>query len=112
VGEAQHRPQLHRADILVRTAPSAVHWPLVRDAVAVLANKLAIAEARLADSGFLCGEQLMLADIQFGHVLFCYFDIPIERPQLPNLRRYYEQLTMRAAFREHVMVSYAELAVA
>jgi glutathione S-transferase len=97
---------------VARTAPGEVHWPLVRDAVAVLANKLAIAEPRLASGGFLCGEQLTLADIQFGHVLYRYFAIPIERPQLPNLRRYYEQLTVRAAFREHVMVSYAELAVA
>ena len=52
-----------------------------------------------------------LADIQFGHVLFRYFDIPIGRQERPALRRYYDALTARPAFREHVMMSYEELRV-
>jgi formamidase len=57
------------------------------------------------------GEDLTLADIQFGHVLFRYFDIAIARTSRPALRRYYEALTTRPAYREHVMVSYEELRV-
>jgi glutathione S-transferase len=44
-------------------------------------------------------------------VLFRYFDIPIARRDRPVLRRYYDSLATRPAFREHVMVSYDELRV-
>ena len=79
-------------------------------ATAELEALLAIADARLADSACLVGEHLTLADIQFGHVLYRYYTIDIERStSLPHLRRYYQALTARSAYRDTVMVSYAEL---
>ena len=77
----------------------------------MLGKQFDIAEAQIADRQFLAGDDFSLADIQFGHVLYRYFDIPIERPSHPNLRRYYDALTARPAFQEHVMVSYEELRV-
>ena len=52
-----------------------------------------------------------MADIQFGHCLYRYFDIQIERAEHPCVRRYYDELSERPAFQEHVMVSYEELRV-
>ena len=72
-------------------------------------TKLQIAEERLAKHNFLVGEALTLADIQFGHVLYRYYDINIDRNPLPNVRAYYMRLASRQAFREHVMVCYDEL---
>ncbi|WP_172298685.1 glutathione S-transferase family protein [Pseudoruegeria sp. HB172150] len=74
-----------------------------------LTKYLQIAESQLGQHAFLTGEELTLADIQFGHVLFRYYDIEITRPDLPNLAAYYRQLTERPAYREHVMISYEEL---
>lgn len=70
-----------------------------------------IAETQLSKFPFLAGKHFTLADIQFGHILFKYFDIDIERSDHLHLRRVYETLKSRAAFREHVMVSYDELRV-
>ena len=70
---------------------------------------LDIAEAGLSKSPFLAGENFTLADVQFGHCLYRYFDIDIERSSHPNIRRYYDTLTERPSFQEHVMVSYEEL---
>lgn len=42
-------------------------------------------------------------------MLFRYFDIPIPRKNLPMLKRYYDALATRPAFRDHVMVPYDEL---
>jgi len=78
--------------------------------VETLEGVLAIADARLAERAFIAGEVLTLADIQLGHVLYRYYDVDIERGALPHLRRYYERLAERAAYRDNVMVSYAELA--
>ena len=96
---------------VVRTAAQDMNRAAIREAVGVLSKRLDIAEARLADGAFLCGDDFTLADIQFGHVLYRYFDIAIDRSEHPALRRYYDKLAARPAFREHVMVSYEELRI-
>jgi glutathione S-transferase len=96
---------------VVRTAPAKQDPVAIGQAVAKLDGLLDIAEAQLSRAAFLAGDDFTLADIQFGHVLFRYFDIPITRRDRPTLRRYYDSLATRPAFREHVMVSYEELRV-
>lgn len=96
---------------VVRTAPSARNPAAIADAVAKFDKTLDLAEAQLARGGFLAGDRFTLADIQFGHLLYRYFDIAIPRRDRPVLQRYYDTLTARPAYREHVMVSYEELRV-
>jgi glutathione S-transferase len=96
---------------VVRTAPADQDPVAICRAVEHLDTILDVAEAQLARGAFLAGDAFTLADIQFGHVLFRYFDIAITRRDRPALRRYYDTLTTRPAFREHVMVSYDELRV-
>ncbi len=89
--------------------------PENRDAALVAVNiktfeaELMKAEAQLEGRAFLVGDDLSLADIQFGHVLYRYFDIDIPRPDLPHLRRYYNGLATRPAYQRTVMVSYDAL---
>ncbi|MHA3916712.1 glutathione S-transferase family protein [Halovulum sp. GXIMD14793] len=101
------------------TAP--VFWRVVRtpkpqqdpsaivDAVQKLEAKLLIAERQLYENEWLCGSDFTLADIQFGHILYRYFDIEIQRQDLPSIRRYFDALMAREAYREHVAISYEEL---
>ena len=78
-------------------------------AVTQLEKSLLIAEQQLKKHAFLVGDHLTLADIQFGHILFRYYDIDIERAPLPALASYYARLCERPAFLEHVCVSYDDL---
>lgn len=96
---------------VVRTAPAKRDQAAIDQALAALDRTLDIAEAQLLRHAFLAGDDFTLADIQLGHVLFRYLGIPIVRPERPALRRYYDALATRPAFREHVMVSYEELRV-
>jgi glutathione S-transferase len=96
---------------VARTAPSRQDPAAIAQAIAELDTFLDIAELQLSRGAFLAGNDFTLSDIQFGHVLYRYFDIPITRRHRPMLRRYYDALTTRAAFRDHVMVSYDELRV-
>ena len=96
---------------VVRTAPKDREEAAIARAIQVLDANLRIAETRLDAHDFLVGNELTLADIQFGHVLYRYFDIAIERAEHPALRRYYDRLRERPAFQQHVMVSYEELRV-
>ena len=70
---------------------------------------LGIANTQLQQSTWLAGEDFTLADVQFGHLLFRYFDIEIARKPPDRVAAYYEALQQRPCFREHVMVSYDEL---
>lgn len=97
---------------LVRTAAKDRDEAIVARGLAVLGRALDIAEDRLARHAYLAGDDLTLADIQFGHVLYRYFDLPIPRGERPALARYYAALTERPTYREHVMVSYDELRAA
>ena len=106
---------------VAQTFTGSVFWRLVRTPAAqrdpaaiaqglkTLDRFLAIADTHLAGRSHLAGDAFTLADIQFGHCLFRYYDLDIDRPPHAHLRRYYEGLTGRPAFREHVMVSYDEL---
>ena len=96
---------------VVRTAPSKQDPVAIDQAVTKLDKLLDIAEVQLARVAYLASDDFTLADIQFGHVLFRYYDIAITRPDRPALRRYYDALTTRPAFREYVMTSYEELRV-
>lgn len=96
---------------VVRTAPSKRDPVATRKAVQDLNEVLSIADARLDRNAFVTGEALTLADIQFGHVLYRYFNIDIERRNFANIHRYYFSLTKRPAYQQHVMVSYDELRV-
>ncbi len=98
-----------------------IFWPVVRvplkdrnqeqlaKAISLFENKLAMADSRLAKQAFLVGDDLTLADIQFGHILYRYYELEIERGSLPNVRRYYETLCARPAYRQHVMINFDEL---
>ena len=96
---------------VVRTAPRERDAAAIAAALRLLDASLGIAEAQLARHAYLAEDAFTLADIQLGHVLYHYFDIMIDRREHRALRRYYDRLTERPAFQEHVMVSYEELRV-
>lgn len=72
-------------------------------------NKLRIADQQLAKHEFLVGENLTLADIQFGHILFRYYELEIDRADIPNVRRYYGSLCSMKHYQDHVMIDLTEL---
>ena len=96
---------------LVRIAPSKRDFAAIGTALKSVEAELAIADAALAKTRFLAGNDFSLADIQLGHCLYRYYDIEVTRADLPNLAAYYQRLQTRPAFAGQVMVSYEELRV-
>ena len=96
---------------VVRTAPSQQDPVAIATNLAALGKYLGIADEQLAKNQFLVGAELTLADIQFGHVLYRYFDIDIKRESYPNIQRYYDMLTARPDYQHSVMIDYSELRV-
>ncbi|KQN46605.1 glutathione S-transferase [Serratia sp. Leaf50] len=96
---------------VVRTASKDRDQSAIDNAMKVLNKFLDVAEVQLSNHAYIAGEGFTLADVQFGHILYRYFDIDIERESFPALEQYYERLKQRPAFVEHVMVSYDDLRV-
>lgn len=94
---------------LVRLTAAQRDEKAIAAAISGLRPRLDIAEAALARHDHLAGADFTLADIVFGHVLYRYFGLEVERPDHPRIRAYYDRLTERPAYREHVMVPYDEL---
>ena len=64
---------------------------------------LQIIESQLEGKEFLIGDALTMGDIPLGSMMFKYFNLPIERPSLPNIERWYARLSERTAYCEHAM---------
>jgi glutathione S-transferase len=94
---------------VVRTPPSRRDPEALARAVEVHDRNLAILEAKLGDNPWVMGRDFTLADIVIGHLLYRHFTIEIDRPDRPVLAAYYQRLSERPAYAEHVMVSYESL---
>jgi glutathione S-transferase len=91
-----------------------VFWHLVRlkpeerDPEAAEASRAAseeksrILDAHLADRPFMAGDAFTMADIPIGCHVNRWYALPIERPDLPNLRAYYDRVRERPGARNVV----------
>ena len=98
-----------------------IFWPVLRlppekcdkesliKAITNFEDKLRIARDKLSRHQFLTGDDLTLADIQFGHILYRYFELEIPRVEIPEIRRYYDTLVEMPHYQKHVMISFDEL---
>ena len=58
---------------------------------------------------WIMGDELTLADIWAGSVLYRYFDLDLDRNPPNGLVDYYAQLTDRKPYQDTIMVDYSEL---
>jgi len=98
-----------------------IFWPRVRfaahdrdeaaltEAIGKFETELDKLEDVFATRDFVAGDAFSLADVIAGHLMYRYYDIDIPRKSLPGVADWYARLSGRAAFRDHVMVSYAAL---
>jgi len=93
----------------IRLAPENQDADSLQKAIDLFEKKLLIAQRHMKDTQFLTGNEMTLADIQFGHILFRYFELDIPRAELPGIRNYYDSLTSRPHYRANVMIPFDEL---
>ncbi len=95
-----HVPVFHG---LIRTPPDQ------QDATAIAAGRdnfstqLAIIDRYLADSEYLAGPDITMGDISPATFVFRWFNMPIEREDYPNLKRWYDAICARPAYKKVVL---------
>ena len=72
-------------------------------------RSLRILDAELGKRPYVAGDTFTIADIASGVHLYRYYTMGTPFPTLPNVEAWYKRLQERAAYREHVMISYEEL---
>jgi glutathione S-transferase len=92
---------------LIRTAPEHRNSEEIEASVRATAGVIPVLDAHLEDNEYVAGSSLTMGDVALGSLIHRWFELEIERPDLPDLRAWYERLTARPAYRETVMVSFA-----
>ena len=70
-----------------------------------------ILDQHLEGRNFVAGDVLTMGDIPLAATLYRYFTLEIERPALANVEAYYRRISERAAYAEHVKISYEDMRV-
>jgi glutathione S-transferase len=87
---------------LVRSTPETRDHGAIEAARRRAAAAWTIVEDAVADRPYLAGAQLSLAEIVLGTQIYRWFAFAVERPELPNLRTWYDRLHQRPGFKKHI----------
>jgi glutathione S-transferase len=89
---------------LIRTPAERRDTAAIRAGAESVEAAMRILDQQLAGRSCLAADHLTVADIPVGCCAYRWYALPIERPELPHLRAWYERLTLRPAFVAHVML--------
>lgn len=88
---------------VVRTAPADRDETRIAAALVRCGDLLTVADAALAQQPWLSGERFAMGDIPLGAFAYAWFEMSIQRPELPHLADWYARLQQRPAYRKGVM---------
>ena len=94
---------------LVRADPAELNQAALDASVRKLGQLATVLDQTVRSGEYSDGENLTFADIQVGHLLYRYYEVDFPKLDLPHLAAYYENLTSRPAYQDHVMVSFEPL---
>lgn len=90
---------------VVRTPAEQRDWAQINVAKVTIEGLLRIVDKALSTQPYLSGEAFGMGDIPLGCFAYAWFEMPIERTELPHLKAWYERLQQRAAYRAAVMTA-------
>ena len=88
---------------LIRTPPEKRDMAAITAARDGLSRSMSMLDANLAERRFMAGDNFTIGDIPVGIAAYRWFEMPIEREDYPNLKRWFDELAQRAPFQEHIM---------
>ena len=89
---------------MVRTPPEKRDPDAIDASMKETARVLGALEEQLGKTSFVSGERLTMGDIPAGAAIFRCLALGIDRKDFPNVARWYDRLTERPGYREHVML--------
>ena len=90
---------------MLRTPAEQQDWVLINGASKTCAELLSIVDQALSEKPYLSGDEIGMGDIPLGSFIYAWFEMPLERPSMPNLDAWYERLKLRPCYRGAVMTA-------
>lgn len=87
---------------LIRTAPEKRDRAAVEAAIVEAARAWGFIGAELGRHPYICGDTPTLADICWGVHVHRWLNMEFDRPEIPNLRPWYDRLLSRPVYKEHI----------
>jgi glutathione S-transferase len=87
---------------LIRTPPEKRDNDAIERSKSQCTDASAILDAQLAKTPFVAGEFFSMGDIGVAIMTYRYWQLVPGHPPFPNLRRWYDAVSARKAFRDHV----------
>lgn len=88
---------------MVRTPEDQRDMAKINTAREAVGKLLRMPDEALAKQDYLSGDTFGIGDIPLGCFAYAWFEMPIERPALPNLEAWYQRLKSREAYQRAVM---------
>lgn len=88
---------------LIRTPAAERDDAAIAQGFAALSDAFSVLDGYLAETAHVAGPDFTMGDIPVGISAYRWFNMPLNRPDLPNLARWYAALTERPGFRRHIM---------
>jgi glutathione S-transferase len=89
---------------LVRTPPEKRDAAAFDKALIEAGKAWQIVDDHLADNTFLTGTAPTMGDVPLGCAAYRWHNLELDRPELPNLKRWYDAFAGRLAYQENVML--------
>jgi glutathione S-transferase len=89
---------------LIRTAPDKRDPRVLEESRLKTAEVLAILDNHLISRAYVAGNALTIGDIPLGCAIWRWMGMPIERPELRNVQRWFDSLALRPAYKTIVML--------
>lgn len=90
---------------LVRTPEADRDMAVINSATGRINAAVQMLDAHLGENEWVAGEKMTMGDIAVGSMIYRWFALPIDRPDVSNVSAYYDRLVARPAFAEHVMIA-------
>jgi glutathione S-transferase len=89
---------------LVRLPPEKRDPTCIARSATACAGHMTVLDEALSRRAWLSGDRFGIGDIPMGVYAHTWFSLPIERPAVPHVAQWYEQLRTRPAFAAQVMI--------
>ena len=89
---------------LVRTPEEKRDRAAIESALQKATNGWKIVDNQLAQNSYMAGDAFTIGDIPLGVWAYRWFNLPIERPKMDHLNRWYAGLCKREPYQTHIMI--------
>lgn len=89
---------------LIRTPEDQRDMAVIEAATQAIKPLFQLLDDHLGQHTFVGGPELTMGDIPLGCATWRYLNLPIDRPDLPHVERWFANLESRAGYRQHVML--------